>query len=211
MDVEVTQIDIGALTACGVMPKNGILYASEKPGAPQSGQGVRLVNGAQLPSQGLTVVSGAPVYIQGDYNTVNKVPAAVMADAVTVLSNNWGKNGYDVKGKADPTVRPASKTTVNAAIATGPSHESAPGKENGQLNNLIRFLEDWKGVDFTYRGSLVALWHSMVATEWFRIKDPDPYFKPPNRLWAYETLFDTSPPPGTPMGTVVTRGQWSEG
>ncbi|MGH7425971.1 MAG: hypothetical protein ACREJP_07360, partial [Candidatus Methylomirabilales bacterium] len=83
--------------------------------------------------------------------------------------------------------------------------------ENGQLNNLIRFLEDWKGVDFNYKGSLVALWHSQVATEWFRITTPDPYFKPPKRIWAYETLFDTNPPPGTPMGTIVTRGQWSEG
>jgi hypothetical protein len=211
VDTVVTQIDVGALTACGVMPKNGILYASPKPGSPVKGDGIRLVNGTELPKQGLTVVSDTPVYIRGDYNTVNKVSAAVMADAVTVLSNAWDKGGYDKKGKDDRTNRPASATTVNAAFATGPSHESEPGKENGQLNNLIRFLEDWKGVDFTYRGSLVALWHSQVATEWFRIKDPDPYFKPPNRLWSYETLFDTNPPPGTPMGTIVTRGQWSEG
>jgi type IV pilus assembly protein PilX len=210
MDMQVTQIDVGALTACGVMPKNGILYASPKPGSPVKGDGIRLVNGGELPKQGLTVVSDTPVYIRGDYNTVNKVSAAVLADAVTVLSNAWDKGGYD-KNKGDPTTRPASTTTVNAAFATGPSHESEPGKENGQLNNLIRFLEDWKGVDFNYKGSLVALWHSLVATEWFRIKDPDPYFKPPNRIWSYETLFDTNPPPGTPMGTIVTRGQWSEG
>jgi hypothetical protein len=213
MDVEVTQIDIGALMACGVMPKNGILYASEKPGSPQSGQGVRLVNGAQLPSQGLTVVSGNPVYIQGDYNTVNKVPAAVLADAITVLSNNWGKNDYDKKGKGATSSRPAAATTVNAAFATGPSHEAEMGKENGQLNNLIRFLEDWNKVDFTYSGSLVALWHSQVATEWFRCcgDGGDNYYRPPNRIWSYDTLFNTNQPPGAPMGIIYTRGQWSQG
>jgi len=213
MDVEVTQIDIGALTACGVMPKNGILYASEKPGKPEKGQGVRLVNGAQLPSQGLTVVSGNPVYIQGDYNTVNKVPAAVMADAVTVLSNNWDKNNYDKKGDDKTSKRPADKTTVNAAFATGPSHESVMDKSNGQMNNLIRFLEDWNGVDFTYSGSLVALWHSQNATEWFRCcgDGGDLYYTPPNRIWSYETLFNTKQPPGAPMGIIYTRGQWSQG
>jgi Tfp pilus assembly protein PilX len=211
MDMQVTQIDVGALTDCGVMPKNGILYASPKPGSPNKGDAVRLVNGEKLPSQGLSVVSDTPVYVQGDYNTVNKVPAAVMADAVTVLSNNWGKNDYDKKGKDDRYDRPASPTTVNAAFATGPSHESEPGKENGQLNNLIRFLEVWTDVDFTYNGSLVALWHSQVATAEFRMNEYDTYFKPPNRIWGYDPLFNTNPPPGTPMGIIITRGQWSEG
>jgi len=211
LDMQVTQIDVGALTACGVMPTNGILYTSPRPGSPVKGEGIRLVNGAELPKQGLTVLSDTPLYIQGNYNTVNKVPAAVLADAVTVLSNNWEKNGYDKKGKDDRDTRPAAATTVNAAFATGPSHESELGKENGQVNNLIRFLEDWKGVDMTYKGSLVAMWHSQVATEWFRVNTPDPYYRPPNRIWAYETLFDTNPPPGTPMGIIITRGQWSEG
>ncbi len=205
-DMEVTQVDIGALTACGVMPANGILYASAK-------EGIRLVNGAELPKQGLTVVSENPVYVQGDYNTVNKVPAAVLADAVTVLSNNWEKKGYDKKGDEKTSKRPADKTTVNAAFATGPSHESVMDKSNGQMNNLIRFLEDWNGVDFTYNGSLVALWHSQQATEWFRCcgDDGDHYYRPPNRIWSYETLFNTNQPPGAPMGIIYIRGQWSQG
>ena len=210
-DMEVTEVDVGTLTACGVMPANGILYVAPKQLGPNKGEGVRLVNGAELPKQGLTVVSGSPVYVQGDYNTVNKAPAAVLADAITVLSNAWEKGGYDKKGKDDRYDRPASPTTVNAAFATGPSHESEPGKENGQLNNLIRFLEVWTDVDFTYSGSLIALWHSQVATAEFRMNEYDTFFKPPNRLWSYESLFDTNPPPGTPMGIIVTRGQWSEG
>ena len=97
------------------MPANGILYAAanEKESNPNKEDGIRLVNGSKLPSQGLTVVSENPVYVQGDYNTKDKngnlrtaltpltdlIPAAVMADAVTVLSNNWGPNDYDDKGE----------------------------------------------------------------------------------------------------------------
>jgi len=213
MDMTVTQIDVGGLTDCGVMPANGILYASPKAVGPNKGEGIRLVNGAELPSQGLTVVSENPVYVQGDYNTVNKVPAGVLADAITVLSNNWDKNEYDKTGKDVTSKRPAAATTVNAAFAMGPSHESGPGQENGQLNNLIRFLEDWHNVDFNYAGSLVALWHSQNATEYFRCcgDTGDNYYRPPNRNWGYDTLFNTNPPPGTPMGIIITRGQWSEG
>ncbi|MFQ5804227.1 MAG: hypothetical protein ACE5JQ_15160 [Candidatus Methylomirabilales bacterium] len=215
-DMEVTQIDVGALTACGFMPANGILYATanEKKSGPKKGEGIRLVNGGELPSQGLTVVSENPVYVQGDYNTVNKVPAAVLADAITVLSNNWGPNEYDKKKDKDKTSsRPAAETTVNAAFALGPSAESDVGQGNGQLENLIRFLENWNSVDFNYNGSLVALWHSQQATEAWRCcgDSGDNYYRPPNRNWAYDPLFNTNPPPGTPMGIIITRGPWSQG
>ena len=216
VEMEVTQIDVGALTACGLMPKNGILYATAKESGGKKEEGIRLVNGAELPSTGLTVVSENPVYVQGDYNTVNKVPAAVLGDAITVLSNNWGPNDYDKESKdtkGKTWDRPAAETTVNAAFAMGPAHESEFGRENGQLNNLIRFLENWDGVDLNYNGSLVALWHSQQATEWFRCcgDSGSNYYTPPNRNWSYDTLFDTNPPPGTPMGIIITRGHWSQG
>jgi hypothetical protein len=220
-DMEVTQVDVGALTACGVMPKNGILYVSAGKGKPEKDEGVRLINGAELPKQGLTVVSENPVYVQGDYNTKNKVPAAVLADAITVLSNNWEKNGYDKKGKDLTSKRPAADTTVNAAFATGPSHESGVNNandRNGGVNNLIRFLEHWNGdavagATLTYNGSLIALWHSQQASQKWRCcgDGGDNYYTPPKRNWAYDTLFNTNQPPGTPMGIVITRGQWSEG
>ncbi len=214
MDVEVTQIDIGALTACGVMPANGIVYASEKPGKPEKGQGVRLVNGAELPTQGLTVVSGNPVYIQGDYNTINKVPAAVMGDAITVLSNNWGPNNSNDSDKAQGSTssRRATETTINAAFATGPHAEASPGAGNGEFNNLPRFLEDWRDVDFNYRGSMISLWHSQLATGAWRCcgDSGDNYYVPPNRNWGYDTLFDTQQPPGTPKGIVIIRLAWAE-
>jgi len=213
----VTEVDVGKLTACGKMPANGILYVSRN----AANGAVRLVNGAQLPSQGLNVVSENPVYIQGDYNTVNKVPAAVMGDAVTVLSNNWGPNNSDAKGNKKTNERPATNTTVNAALAMGPDRESILGTyHNGGLENAIRFLEHWTdsdndpdGATLTYRGSIVSLWHSEQATgDWVNPGNgANQYYRAPKRNWGYDTLFDTVQPPGTPMGIVTMRGQWSEG
>lgn len=209
-NMTITQVNISTLMACGQAPANGILYVSQA----GSLKGVRLVNGSQLPSGGLTVVSENPVYIRGDYNTVNKQPAAVLGDAITVLSNNWGPNNSDTKGH-DPTTshRPATSTTVNAAFALGPKDESTPANGgNGQLENVIRFLEDWSGDTFTYRGSIISLWHSQRATGAWRCcgDGGTNYYRPPTRNWGYDNLFDTNLPPGTPSGTVFLRGRWSQ-
>jgi len=177
---------------------------------------VRLVNGSRLPDRGLTVVSQNPVYITGDYNTVpvgaNHPPAAVLGDAVTVLSNAWQQNNYDTKGNQAFQNRVALATTVNAAIATGPSSESSMGRDNGKANNLVRFLEDWTNKTFSYSGSMLSLWHSQQATGDWRCCGAGGlyYYAPPNRVWGYDTLFDTTQPPGTPMGIIMTKGSWSQ-
>lgn len=209
--MSVTEVDIAALGACGVMPANGILYVTRG----DADSAVRLVNGSKLPSQGLTVVSEKPVYIQGDYNTVNKVPAAVLGDAITVLSNNWGPNNSDSNAKAKGKIsdRPAANTTVNAAFMLGPAVESVVGTGNGQLENVIRMLEDWGGKTFNYSGSIVSLWHSQHAQGQWGCCGSSPwhFYKPPNRNWGFDTMFLTNPPPGTPMVVEIIRGRWSEG
>jgi hypothetical protein len=176
---------------------------------------VRLVNGTQLPSGGMTVVSQNPVYVLGDYNTQPALggaagthpPAAVLADAITVLSNNWSPNDSDAKGTLSQSSRPAATTFVNAAFATGPSTESTQANGgNGQLENVIRFLEDWSGQTLNYAGSIIALWHSLQATGAWNTT----YYTPPVRNWSYDPLFNTTPPPGTPQGVVMTRGRWSQ-
>src|SRR5206468_1199458 len=68
---------------------------------------LKLINGATLGSDatvanriaGLTIVSENPVYLQGDWNAaatfaVNDLHAAtaIIADAVTILSNSWNDN-----------------------------------------------------------------------------------------------------------------------
>ena len=71
-----------------------------------------------LPANGLTVVSENPVYVQGNYNATNDpvanpnedhVPAAIIADAVTILSNNWTDAG-SFRIPNDATNRPATTT-----------------------------------------------------------------------------------------------------
>jgi hypothetical protein len=219
-NVTVTEIDIGLLNSCGLMPKNGILYAYRTGIKPKKEYGIRLKNGSELPKQGLTVASEDPIYVMGDYNTKDKVPAAIMGDAIYILSNNWEKNNYDKKGKDPYTERPAADTTVNAAVMLGPHAEAVlndPYSSNGYFENIFRFLEDWRQgapyptakINFTYNGSIVSLWHSQEADGPF--SNGTTYRTPPNRWWSYDTMFDTQLPPGTPMGIIYTRGQWSEG
>ncbi len=227
--VIVMQIDIAKLqqVAAGKdLPANGILYVGSTASPTSTTMpAVRLVNGATLPPKGLTVVSQNPIYIAGDYNTLQPAqcgpncgsgthpPAAVIGDAVTVLSNSWCPSGncsaYDAKGNQAKSSRPGSTTTVNAAIMTGPSAESTTNGSNGQLENDIRFLEDWSGgKTLNYSGSIVSLWHSMQATALYGLTD---VYSPPVRNWRYDTLFNTNPPPGTPQGVIITRGQWTQG
>jgi len=210
-------VDVNLMRTAGALPANGVMYVAGTVTA--ENPVVRLVNGSQLPSGGLTVVSQNPVYIAGDYNTVpvgaNHPPAAVLGDAVTVLSNAWQPgqpSSYDTKSTQSFLNRVASATTVNAAIATGPSSESTMGRSNGNTNNLVRFLEDWRNTTFTYDGSLLALWHSQQVTGAFRCCGTTSlyYYAPPNRVWGYDTLFDTTQPPGTPMGVIMTKGSWSQ-
>jgi hypothetical protein len=208
--MSVVEVNVGLLRSSGAAPANGVMYVAS---TGTTGAAVRLVNGSQLPSQGLTVVSQNPMYIQGDYNTVNKVPAGVLADAVTVLSNQWGANNSDAKGALLTNTRPAAPTTVNAALALGPSGESSRAHGgNGQLENDIRFLEDWNGQAFTYRGSIVDLWHSQQATgQWACCgSGGGNYYTAPTRIWSYDTQFNTTPPPGTPQGVLLLRGPWTQ-
>jgi hypothetical protein len=220
--MQVTNIDVSKLPAVS----NGVVYVANSSGGPSAPcpagtrgpsnpcPAVRLINGSSLPQNGLTVASQNPVYIQGDYNTAltgpggtNHPPAAVLADAVTVLSNNW-QDSHAASSSSTLSGRAATTTTVNAALATGPSNESTSGAGNGQLENDIRLLENWSGQTLNYKGSIVDLWHSMqVTAPW---QNTGVYYNAPIRNWNYDTLFNTNPPPGTPRGVVMTRGQWSQ-
>lgn len=206
-DVATVDVDIAALQACGKMPTNGILYVYQDPVAGDMGV-VRLKNGDVLNS-GLTIATDNPLYVQGDYNKAGTVSASILADAVTVLSGSWD----DALGTDVTSARPATATEIHAAFALGPNAESVNGQGNGQLENVIRFLENWSGQDFTYVGSIVALWHSQQATaDWRCCGDSGiNYYNPPNRLWSYDAQFSTNPPPGTPMGIYVGKGRWTEG
>ena len=187
---------------------NGILYVSDIQDTPGVLKALRLINCATLaPPDGLTVVSENPVYVKGDFNTNSKKGASIFGDTVTFLSNNW----MDAKANnanSPFAIRIATPTTVNAAIVTGNTTTSL-GNYNGGLENLSRFLENWSGINFLLRGSIINLWESQQATgAWVY---GSPVYNAPNRVWSYDTDFDdpTNLPPGTPRVRILAPAQWA--
>ncbi|MCP4581959.1 MAG: hypothetical protein GY839_10090 [candidate division Zixibacteria bacterium] len=194
-------LNIDRLNSSAYFPSNGILYSSQ-PHNDSYVSALRLVDGEQLNSA-LTIATDNPLYTVGDYNTVNKKPAALMTDALTILSNNWD----DANSGGSRDDRMASETQVNASYMTG-NTESTGNNYSGGFENLPRFLENWKNVNFTWRGSAVDLWYARQSDgEW-----SGSYYKPPNRDWAFDPdlLDPANLPPGTPQVNVVQRLNWSQ-
>jgi hypothetical protein len=176
--------------------------------------GIRLVNGETLPATGLSVATPNPLYVLGHYNvyltqrashnTTKAMPAALIADAITILSGNWKDN----RSRSDLTARQASRTTVNAGIITGivPTRD---GFYSGGVENCVRLLEDWRDTKLTFNGSLVVLFESLAAnTPWGA---NDEVYDPPVRDWAWDVNFATESkiPPGTPQLRTVFRSLFS--
>ena len=204
--VDCYELDIDKLYDEGYGPSNGVLYFSDNIAATSEFPALRINNGDEL-DNGLTIVSENPVYFNGDYNTVNKKPAAVMADAVTFLSNSWDASNYDSRSTQYKTNRPASATTVNVSYVTG-NVETTSSVYSGGFENLPRFLEVWSGVNFNWTGSAVNLWNSVQADgSW-----GGSYYSPPNRNWAYDTDLDdpNKLPPETPVVRVFQRTGWQQ-
>ena len=190
--VDVTEIDVDALNASGVFPENGLLYAAAYgAGTGTDAKGVVLKNGAELLAP-LTVVTEDPIYVQGDYNTVEKKGAAVIADAVNLLSNAWDGS------KTKSTLPKASETTYNLAFVTG-NMATQGSAYNGGLENLPRFHESWGGVKCNLNGSFVNIWDSQHATGGWVYGGS--YYTAPNRVYTYDEDFNdvANLPPFTPV------------
>ncbi len=178
---------------------------------------VRVANGAVLPAQGLTVITPDPLYVLGNYNASgaslnnntnlsSTVPAALIADAITVLSANWNDKAY-TNGVAY-TSRAATDTTVNAATYEGIVPTSGTNYSGG-VENFLRLLENWNGYSLTYNGSIVVMFTSQYATNKWQLAGN--YYKPPARNWAFDANFTTvnGLPPLTPTVRTVCRQGWS--
>jgi Tfp pilus assembly protein PilX len=160
----------------------------------------------------VTVAGGSNVTLPNAYsplNTAEHIPAAVIADAVTFLSNSWN----DSASFASPnnhSNRVASNTQVRAALIIGDSLTSSVPYTtgfngfNGGLNNLTRFLENWSGKRMNYSGSLINLYNAYNNNG--RFKCCNTVYSPPIRDWTFESSF-TNPyrlPPGTPFVYFTT-------
>ena len=227
--LDVSKIE-SALTTGGSLYGAGanIVYIDDQSASSSANRGVELINGYQMPAGGLTVVSDNPVYILGDYNTatstadINNVPSnasssnplvpyapdytpqpcAVMADAVTILSNKW-TNANSFNGL---TSRVASNTTVNTALLSGIVTSGAGFTFSGGVENFPRMLENWTGKYLTYYGSMVELFNSMQATAVY--KEPGTYYEIPYRQWYFNVAFYSTPPPGTFEVISYVKSRW---
>jgi Tfp pilus assembly protein PilX len=175
------------------------------PRRPDNGQG------------GFTVASENPVYVQGNYNSgpsdpmwgggSNTTPhsaAAIIADTVTVLSNNWS----DANSLTNPTNlggRPATTSYYRMAVAAGknvpfpqPGWAAKDFGTDGGLHNFLRYLENWGGQQLFYNGSLVSMYYSEYNTGAFKCCTV--VYSPPTRNYSFDTLFlnPANLPPGTP-------------
>ncbi len=235
VDISVIAPILNSVNGYNGTSENGVLYIYDATAATTTDtneKAIRLTNGSVLPTNGLTVATENPLYIQGDYNVgneagnINNVPtnaagtsqviagsstttspvvsgysrpsSAVMADAVTILSNGW----KDTNSSSSLSSRDASNTTVNTAILAG----SVPGTAtnySGGFNNFPRFLEDWSGNSFTYYGSMIQMFHSAIATG---LWDTGNIYSPPSRFWNYDSNLLAKSPPGSLDAVSWSRG-----
>ncbi|MBI2933151.1 MAG: hypothetical protein HYY16_16020 [Planctomycetes bacterium] len=208
--VTVTKVNVAELNASGYFPPNGLMYVYRSGAGPGDPQGVMLTNGATLAS-GLTVVTSGSAYVQGDFNTggtdpTAKKPAAVIADAVNLLSNAWDGS----KSRVSRSLPTASDTTYNVAMITG-NQDTVSGAYNGGFENLPRFHENWSGRRARILGSFVSLWESEKATGLWQYGGNR--YTAPNREWQFDTDFNdpNKLPPFTPMVTSIERTTYQEG
>ncbi|MBS3933625.1 MAG: pilus assembly PilX N-terminal domain-containing protein [Truepera sp.] len=180
-----------------------------------SGYGARLRNSSRLSAtvpgapaiNGLTVVSDQAIYLQGDFNLDGPQrghwrPAAVMADTVHILSNNWSKTAEEWVGGGWGANRRASATTVNAAFlaatnSTGGQEGTGGqgGAYSGGLENYPWFHENWDSIPFNYQGSFVSLERPCRwGAQWSWPNTPtgtgSPRYEAPTRNWGYDTRFN---------------------
>ncbi|MEW6051282.1 MAG: PilX N-terminal domain-containing pilus assembly protein [Candidatus Zixiibacteriota bacterium] len=201
--VDVCDLDVTKLYSNGYGPDNGVLYFSDDIAASSEWPALRLKNATSL-GAGLTIASENPVYTVGNFNTSDKKPAAILTDALTILSANWD----DAKSTQSKSNRQAVSTTVNASFITGDTY-LGPGKYNGGLANLPRFLEYWGDArTASICGSMVNLWQSMQAKGDWSLD----YYEPPTRNWIYDIDLDdpAKQPPDAPKILVFRRGGWMQ-
>ena len=214
---------------------------------------LKLVNGGRnnLPArgaQGLTVAAENPVYVQGHYNACsnalpttanagsppcvvagagfeanNHVSAAIIADAVTLLSGAFNdiktfrnphestlNTGTNVLANdlAAANVRQANDTWYRMGIIAGKGlnfqHPGNNGNDHtdfgtdGGAHNFLRYIERW-GQDLNYRGSILSFFTSRQAVGIYKCCDI--VYQPPVRGYTFDTEFLTPTllPPRTPM------------
>lgn len=188
-------------------------------------------------TKGFTVATENNMYVKGNYNatsantpptsgntpydqffpfnTPTHIPASIVADGVTILSNAWNDGQSYMSSTVSPydqSNRIATTTTMRFAMIAGDTIASRSGtpnqggispRLNGGVHNFKRFLERWTGQRLDYSGSLINLFNSRNAAGSFKCCNT--VYNPPIRNWVFDSTFldPARLPPGTPFFQYV--------
>jgi hypothetical protein len=220
----------------GGMSAAGVSYLPVMPAASGCAQSAASPTGCG----GFTIASENPVYVQGNYNSssadafwttaTNVTPtqtphsaAAIIADSVTVLSNQWN-DAFSLLNPTFPTLsvpvppvtNPATTVTTRTTTAQTYYRMAVSGGKNipfpqptwtnaskdfgtdGGMHNFLRYLETWNNT-LSYNGSLVSMYYSEYDTGTFKCCTT--VYSPPTRNYYFDVLFlnPSDLPPATPM------------
>ncbi len=176
---------------------------------------LKLTNGSlgDIVAPGLTIASENPVYVQGHYNANSAgfgnphIAAAVIADAVTLLSSSWNDNN-SFSSPHNPAGRDAGTTWYRFAVLAGkgksfPRPTSFAADQDfgtdGGVHNFLRYLENWGGETLNFRGALASFYFNRQAVGTYKCCTN--VYSPPSRGYAFDTDFlqPSLLPPLTPM------------
>jgi hypothetical protein len=217
-----------APTANAIWPMAYVVHANEARQNPNFffRRAVKLVNGSDLsalgtcPSAvacGISVAAENPTYIQGDFNCPSScsggtwndphVAASVLADAVTLLSNNWNDvNSFTAtfnmsnRNALTTYYRTAVMAGKNIAFPqpTGYTVGNDFGTDGG-AHNFLRYIENWGGQTLYYKGSIISMYYSRQADSIFKCCTT--VYSPPGRGYNFDVEFlqPNLLPPRTPL------------
>lgn len=168
--------------------------------------------------------------------SVEKRPAAIMGDSAVILSNScsdaefkldclrdFGATSATIPAPAKGTpaanneMPVATPTVVRAAILSGTEATNlgaTPVESASGLNNHVSFRENWNGITFKYRGSLVSKGIPSEFNGTFRAgclvagcAYNTTYFFPPFRDFGFDTDFNNVDglPPLTPNVNLLIQ------
>ncbi len=212
--VTVQELDMARLRSDGNFPANGLIY-SEVP--------LRIKNAGEL-GGALTIVAAQSVFTKGDFNSVNKAPAAIISKGrIWNLSSSWSDADSKTKGPMSGRQASNGTTTVNAALVDGQppigtaqcadldgDGEPDDPSAGNAIENADHLLETWGGTRTLRKmGSIVHLQTADMADDLRnsgRLPEEEPWirfgaYQPPERDYAFDPSFSSNA--GQPPFTIL--------
>ncbi len=222
-------------TALGYFDFRGLVYVNLKGASSTTPAAIRLINASSLPYNpgvsnvsgfgGFSIATNGGIYVKGNYNTAQPtiiatglpvyprsedgtagyVPAMLIADCITLLSPAWNDTNSYAASPLSARVATAGTTYLNAGLLTG-NIPSTPTTTSGGAQNLVRYLENWNGVNVSFYGSIGRLFTSTKFVAAYG--GVGSVYNQPNRTFGFDHNILLYAPPGTPNTTSFSRGSF---